>query len=206
MHTLIIAAVSALFLQSGGIEGRVTVRQLPERIANRYAGAGGAAAHPVADMPAVVFIEGAITGHPPRTVRLPEMAQRDTSFAPSFLAVPAGTTVRFPNRDGFFHNVFSYSKTKRFDLGRYRKGEAKTVTFDKSGAVAVFCEIHKWMRGAIVVVDNPFYAVVKSDGSYSIPNVPAGNYRVSVWHPDRGKKTFNVKVPPSGVAQLDASF
>lgn len=206
MHTLIIAAVSALVLQAGGIEGRVTVRQLPERIANRYAGSGGSAAHPVAELPAVVFVEGAIKGYPPGAVRLPEMAQRDTSFAPSFLAIPAGTTVRFPNQDDFFHNVFSYSKTKRFDLGRYRKGDAKNVTFDKSGAVAVFCEIHKWMRGAIVVVENPFFTVVKSDGSFSIPAVPAGDYKVSVWHPDRGRKTFNVKVPASGAARLDASF
>jgi hypothetical protein len=134
------------------------------------------------------------------------MAQRDTAFQPALLAVPVGSSVRFPNDDKFFHNVFSYSKTKRFDLGRYPKGESKSVVFDDAGAVSVFCEIHKWMRGAIIVLENPYYAVVRDDGSFSIPNVPPGTYKVAVWHPERGKKTFDVTVPSTGAAKLNASF
>ncbi|MGQ0813293.1 MAG: plastocyanin/azurin family copper-binding protein [Gemmatimonadota bacterium] len=206
MLTFLAAAVYAvMFSQMGGIEGRVTVRQLPERLATRYAGAGGAASHPIKPLPAVVFVEGRITGAA-LSVRDPQMAQRDTAFQPALLAIPTSTTVRFPNDDKFFHNVFSYSKTKRFDLGRYPKGEAKSVTFDKPGTVAVFCEVHKWMRGAIVVLENPYYAIVGDDGSFSIPDVPAGTYKVAVWHPERGKKTFDVTVPANGNAQLNASF
>jgi hypothetical protein len=122
------------------------------------------------------------------------------------LVVPVGASVRFPNQDKFFHNVFSYSKTKRFDLGRYPRGEAKTVQFDKPGPVSVFCEIHKWMRGAIVAVENPFYAVARADGSFSIPNVPPGKYQLTVWHAERGKKTFTVVVPQNGVARIDATL
>lgn len=206
MIEFLAAALSAVFALSGGIEGRITVRQLPANVANRYAGAGGAASHPIAHLPAIVFLEGVIGGSSPPPIRASQMAQKDTSFQPSLLAIPVGTSVRFPNEDPFFHNVFSYSKTKRFDLGRYPKGEAKTVTFDKGGAVAVFCEIHKWMRGAILVLENPYYAVVKADGTFRIADVPPGDYRVSVWHPDRGKKTFDVKVPASGIVRLDASI
>jgi plastocyanin len=205
---LLTASLSVLTAQpySGGIEGRVAVRQLPAVVANRYAGADGAGTRTVEALPAVVYIEGAVPGSPTVNVRQPEMAQQDTAFQPPILIVPVGTTVRFPNQDKFFHNVFSYSKTKRFDLGRYPKGEAKTVTFDKPGGVAVFCEIHKWMRGAILVVENPYYAVVGSDGTFRIPNVPPGRYKVAVWHPERGKKTFNVVVGASGYARIDATI
>lgn len=207
MYTIIAAALYAvLFSAAGGIEGRVTVRQMPERIANRYAGAGGPGSHKVAALPVVVFIEGAIAGHAAHASAEPQMAQRDTSFQPSVLFVPVGTSVRFPNDDRFFHNVFSYSKTKRFDLGRYPKGESKSVVFDETGAVAVFCEIHKWMRGAIVVTDNPYYATVREDGSFRISDVPAGKYKVTVWHPERGRKSFDVAVPSTGFAKLNASF
>ena len=215
MLATLIAALLAVFPSAssgqhrpapGGIEGRVTVRQLPTRVANRYAGSDGMASREVAPLPVMVFIEGRVAGAGSVASREPEMAQQDTSFQPPILVVPVGTTVRFPNHDKFFHNVFSYSKTKRFDLGRYPRGEAKNVTFDKPGAVAVFCEIHKWMRGAILVVENPYYATVQADGTFSIANVPAGKYKVSVWHPERGKKTFNVTVPQTGNARIDATI
>ena len=198
--------VMAASLLSGGIEGHVTVRQLPAQVVNRYAGAGGMAARAVQPLPAIVFIEGAMPGHPAASAHDPQMAQQDTSFVPPVLVVPVGTTVRFPNHDTFFHNVFSYSKTKRFDLGRYPKGESHNVTFDSPGGVSVFCEIHKWMRGAILVVDNPYYVTVNADGTFNLPNVPPGKYKVSVWHAERGKKTFDVVVPESGNARLDVSF
>lgn len=191
---------------AGGIQGHVTVRQLPTRVANRYAGADGVGARSVEPLPAIVFIEGPVNGAGNASAHSPQMAQRDTSFQPAILVVPVGTTVRFPNEDKFFHNVFSYSKTKRFDLGRYPRGESKDVTFDKAGPVAVFCEIHKWMRGAILVVENPFYAVVQPDGSFTIPNVPPGKYRVAVWHAERGKKMFEVTVPQNGTARIDATI
>src|SRR5688572_4615124 len=143
MYTLIAAAMYAFVFAAGAIEGRITVRQLPERVGARYAGAGASASHKIAALPAVVFIEGAVAGHTPQAAQELQMAQRDTAFQPSLLAIPVGSSVRFPNDDKFFHNVFSYSKAKRFDLGRYPKGESKSVVFDEPGAVAVFCEIHK---------------------------------------------------------------
>lgn len=190
---------------SGGIEGRVMVRQMPVRVANRYAGSG-TKTREVESLPAIVFIEGSVPGSPQVRVNAPEMAQQDTSFQPAVVIVPVAAALRFVNHDMFFHNVFSYSKTKRFDLGRTPKGEVKTVTFDKAGTVAVFCEIHKWMRGAVLVVENPYYATVRADGTFTIPNVPPGKYKLSIWHAERGKKTVDVVVPQTGMAHVDATL
>lgn len=190
---------------AGGIEGRVTVRQVPARVASRYAGSG-TATRAVESLPAIVFVEGSVPGSPQVRVSASEMAQQDTAFKPAVVTVPVGAALQFVNHDKIFHNVFSYSKTKRFDLGRNPKGEAKTVTFDKAGTVTVFCEIHKWMRGAVLVLENPFFATVRDDGTFTIPNVPPGKYKISIWHAERGKKTIDVVVPSSGMARVDATL
>jgi plastocyanin len=212
MQSFVVTALLAVFSWLGGprpsvngvIEGKVTVRQLPKRIGSDYPGQA-AAAHAVQTLPVVVFLSGTIGGIP-ADAATPTMAQRDTSFQPSLLIIPTGTTVRFPNEDKFFHNVFSYSKPKRFDLGRYPRGEAKNVTFDQAGGVTVLCEIHKWMRGGIVVVENKYYDTVDEAGSFRIANVPPGKYQLVVWHAERGRKTYDVTVPAAGSARVDAAF
>ena len=135
-----------------------------------------------------------------------EIAQRGRAFSQLLLVVPVGTSVEFPNGDPLFHNVFSYSKPKRFDLGRYKRGESKAVVFDKPGYVKVMCEVHKWMRTAVVVVDNPFYAVVSDDGRFRIEGVPPGHHRVVVEHFDRRTVVVDVDVTPGGTARVDASL
>lgn len=206
---LLVAALTSVSTRpvtvASGIEGRVVMKERKlQRIANPYAGAGPAA-HDVKDLPAIVYLNGQV-GRAPSALDRPLMAQRDTSFQPELLVVPVGTAVSFPNQDPFFHNVFSYSKAKRFDLGRYPKGEAKTITFNQAGTITVLCEIHKWMRGGIVVVENSHYATVKPDGSFSLPNVPAGTYKLTVWHAERGSRTVDVTVPASGNARVDVTF
>jgi len=188
------------------VQGRITVREAPpKRVANRYAGAGSGTAQKLQPMSAVVYLRGAgLGGRDAPSV--PEMAQRDTAFTPNIRVVTAGSAVEFRNRDPFFHNVFSYSKTKRFDLGRFPMPESKTVTFDQAGVVNIFCEIHKSMRAVVFIVDNPYHAVVAADGSYEIPNVPAGSYELVVWHVDSGTKTIPVQVPASGSVRIDATL
>jgi plastocyanin len=187
---------------AGGIEGRVIVApRPPQRVANPYAGLG-VAARTVAPVPMVAFLEGAM-GPREAPARHPRLAQHDTSFVPPLVVVPVGTTVDFTNQDPFFHNVFSYSTPKRFDLGRYPRGESRPVTFDRAGTVKVFCEIHRWMRSGVVVVENPYHAEVRPDGTFTIADVPAGRYRLSVWDFDRGKRTVDVTVPASGTARVD---
>ncbi len=107
------------------------------------------------------------------------MAQQNTAFVPNLLIVPTGSEVTFPNRDAFFHNVFSYSPPRNFDLGRYPKGETRTVKFTMPGIVRIFCEIHASMYASIVVVNTNNYQIVHVGEEFSFDNVAAGHYRLT---------------------------
>lgn len=185
------------------IEGTVRMKPVPQRrTASRYPGAAGMAARPVQQIAPVVYLKG---GRPSAgsASAAPEMAQEDTAFLPSLLVVPVGTTVRFPNHDPFFHNVFSYSSAGRFDLGRYPRGESKEVTLAEPGLVKVYCEVHESMRSAILVVDNPYWAVPDAQGRFRIADVPSGRYTLVAWHADRGEREVPLTVPASGVVRID---
>lgn len=192
---------------TGVVEGVVTLHlQPPRRAAGRYPG-GATAARSVQEVPAVVFVKGAVPGVPPAPLAtVPTLTQKDTAFVPAALVVPVGTTVSFPNGDPFFHNVFSYSGAARFDLGRYPRGETKRVTFDKPGIVKVYCEVHETMRAVIVVTENPFYAVADPRGRFRIPDIPEGTYTFVVWHPDLDPLERQVRVVAGATARLDAEL
>ncbi|MFQ5537363.1 MAG: carboxypeptidase regulatory-like domain-containing protein [Gemmatimonadota bacterium] len=195
---------SGLPQATGVVEGVVRLHlRPPRRVANRYPGKP-AGTHAVQSLPAVVWIRGSIpgVGNPPLSP-VPVMAQQDTAFVPAARVIPVGTTVRFPNEDTFFHNVFSYSKPARFDLGRYPRGEAKEVTFDEPGIVKVYCEVHEFMRAAIVVTENPFAAVLDGDGRFRFAGVPAGTYTLVAWHPDLGMAEREIRVEAGGALHID---
>lgn len=201
------AALAPAPSAAGTIQGHVTFsRMAPQRVANRYPGAGGGASHRAGTVPAVAYIVGPVAGVRAGGGDRPRLMQKDTAFRPPVLVVPVGTAVEFPNGDPFFHNVFSYSATKRFDLGRYPRGESRTVTFDRAGIVKVYCEIHQWMRSAVLVVENPFHAEVGADGGFTIAGVPPGRYRLAVWDFDRGQRVVDVTVPAQGSARVDVGL
>ena len=135
-----------------------------------------------ADPPAaIVFVEGSFPT-PPADGASVEVAQSRYQFAPGLLAIRRGTVVRFPNRDDEYHSVFSYSKVKRFDLGRYHKEETPAeMLFDQAGVVKLYCEIHDHMRGTILVLDTPYFAKTDPTGRYRIDGVPAGDVVVKAW-------------------------
>lgn len=110
-----------------------------------------------------------------------QMAQRDKAFVPGVVAITRGSTVDFPNEDKFFHNVFSLSEGNAFDLQLYRAGESKSVTFEKTGVVDVYCNIHPNMWGQILVLDNPFFTTTGKDGGFEIAKLPPGSYTVVAW-------------------------
>ena len=130
---------------------------------------------------AVVYLEGEFPAAPaPATVSLP---QKDLAFVPALLAVRLGTRVEFPNLDETYHNIFSYSPAKRFDLGRYRPDEkpVPSQVFDKAGLVTLRCDIHEHMRGLILVLATPHFVVTDAEGHYRLTGLPPGRYTLKVW-------------------------
>jgi plastocyanin len=113
--------------------------------------------------------------------RPPRLIQKNKKFEPHLLVVPAGTAVEFPNRDPFFHNVFSLFEGKRFDLGLYEAGTTRVVRFDRAGVSYIFCNIHPEMSAVVVALKTPYYGVSNGAGKVSIANVPEGRYTVQVW-------------------------
>ena len=193
--------------RNGEIRGRVEIRHPAAPIERRpnVADRGAAAAHAVADRRrSVVYLERAPRGAFERSgTGHAVLDQRDETFVPHILAITTGTTVDFPNSDLIYHNVFSLSKTARFDLGRYAVGRSKSVRFDRPGIVRVFCEIHSHMNAFILVFRHPFFAVTEAAGWYRIDKVPPGRYRVIAWNEGVSSDPRSVTVPEGGGAELD---
>jgi plastocyanin len=111
----------------------------------------------------------------------PRLTQKDKRFDPHILVIPVGTAVEFPNRDPFFHNVFSLFEGKRFDLGLYEAGTSRIVHFDRPGISYIFCNIHPEMSAVVIALNTAYFGVSDPAGKISITNVPAGRYSVQVW-------------------------
>ena len=190
----------------GSIRGRVELRRAaapPERRPNVADLGSPAAVRDISDrLTSVVYMEDApkapavVPGHV-------VLDQRDERFVPHVLAITTGTVVDFPNSDRIFHNVFSLSKTRPFDLGRYAAGRSKAVTFDRPGIVRVFCDIHSHMNAFILVFNHPFFALTDMDGRYRIDNVPPGTYNLVAWNEGVASGPQPVVVPEGGEAELD---
>lgn len=112
----------------------------------------------------------------------PTLTQQNAEFIPKVLPILKGTTVEIRNDDKIYHNVFSLSDSKPFNIGRRPKGEIVPQTFNNTGVVRVFCDIHSHMSAYIIVLDNPFFTVGGKDGNYTISNIPPGKYLVTAWH------------------------
>ena len=190
--------------QTGSIVGTVSleeVRRVRRRSANRYSSGTGT----IQQLPVVAYLVGRV-GAAPTPGAPARMVQQDTAFVPAALTIPVGGTVEFPNEDSFFHNVFSYSESHRFDLGRYPRGESKTEQFQQPGVVEVFCEVHDKMRGVIVVTENPFHAIVGDDGSFQIDGVPAGEYQLAIWSADHRPSEQSVTVRAGATSNVEVEL
>ena len=133
-----------------------------------------------------------------------KIEQLDRRFTPDLIVVPVGSAVSFPNMDPIFHNIFSLSKPKTFDLGSYDKGETREVAFPKPGVVDVYCRLHPNMAATIVVTPNRWYAKSDRSGQFEIQNVPPGKYTIVAWHKSAGffRKSIVVESGHDSVANF----
>ena len=193
----ILSMIPASLLASAAVEGRVELpksRSAPVQ-AKRYEIVTKAGVLSTQPPLAVVYLDGNF----PRPTSLPikEFAQKNLTFVPALLPIEVGTRVEFPNLDDTYHNIFSYSPTKRFDLGRYRPEERPipSVVFDKPGLVTLRCDIHEHMRGLILVLSTPYFVMTDTAGRFRLDKLPPGKYMLKAWIDSRTtrEKTLELK-------------
>ncbi|HKR62152.1 MAG TPA: hypothetical protein VJZ00_00365 [Thermoanaerobaculia bacterium] len=125
------------------------------------------------------------------------MTTRSKTFLPHVLAVPAGSTITFPNEDPISHNLFSLTPGHTFDLGLYRKGPGKSEKFEAPGVVNIYCNVHPNMSAVVHVMQTPYYGFADANGDYSF-DVPAGKYRVTAWNEQGGSVSSDIEVKTDG--------
>ena len=189
------------------IEGRVTLpkaRSTPV-VNQRYevvAKAGVLSTNPPL---AVVYLEGSFPA--PAAPPLAQVKQKDLTFIPSLLPIQVGTRVEFPNLDDTYHNIFSFSPPKRFDLGRYRSDErpVPSLVFDVPGLVTLRCDIHEHMRALILVLATPHFVITAADGTFRLTGLPAGRFTLKAWIDSKTTRE-QIVVVPDGDGLLRADF
>jgi len=187
------------------IEGTVTLpHEASIEVINKRYQMNGEQGMIAPDPPAaVVFLEGSF---PAKKGSLKaQLVQKNLDFAPRLLPVQIGTSVEFPNQDTTYHSLFSFSKAKRFDLGRYRSDETPvpSVVFDKPGPVVLHCDIHEHMRAIILVLETPYFAKTDAQGKYRIGNLPAGHYHFKAWLNDKTTLEKTVDLKDGGTLHVD---
>ncbi len=127
----------------------------------------------------VIYLVGVNQKAPAKAKRL---GQKNLKFTPAITVLTKGQTLEIINDDNVVHNIFSTSKSNPFDIGMSSPNSKRHVTFNKTGVVKTYCNIHPNMFSNILVLPNKLYAISKANGSYRIRNIPKGDYRVFAWH------------------------
>jgi plastocyanin len=201
----ILSSIPASLLADAAVEGRVELpksRSAPVQ-AKRYEIVTKAGVLSTQPPLAVVYLDGNF----PRPASLPtkEVAQKDLTFVPALLPIEVGTKVQFPNLDDQYHNIFSYSPVKRFDLGRYRPEERPipSVTFDQPGLVTLRCDIHEHMRGLILVLNTPYFVMTDTAGRFRLSKLPAGRYTLKAWIDSRTTREKPIDLKDGQTVHVD---
>lgn len=207
LGTILVGVMGLAPLQAADIDGTIVVQRhlTKARVtaaANTYARGVAVELHSDASKDVlsfershvVIYLEGSLPSKPSTGT----MEQKDRQFFPDMLVLPAGSTVSFPNLDPIFHNVFSLSKPKEFDLGNYPKDHTRTVTFVKSGIVFINCHLHANMGAVIVITPNQWNTRADAAGQFKLADVPPGTYTIVAWHKAAGFFRQQVTVTNSG--------
>lgn len=197
--------IPATLLASAALEGRVELpksRAAPVQ-AKRYEIVTKAGVLSTQPPLAVVYLDGNFQR--PASLPIKELAQKDLTFVPVLLPIEVGTRVEFPNLDDTYHNIFSYSPTKRFDLGRYRPEERPipSVVFDRPGLVTLRCDIHEHMRGLILVLSTPYFAMTDTAGRFRLDKLPSGKYMLKAWIDSRTTRQKPVELKDGQTLHVD---
>ncbi|HEX7359295.1 MAG TPA: hypothetical protein VF283_02275 [Bryobacteraceae bacterium] len=209
---LLLCAASCNAIASG-ISGKITVQKklVRETVATVYNLRGiavpdGQPAHRKTNEfdRVAVWLEPKL--HAPSPPVTATMRQRDRQFEPPLLIVPTGSTVNFPNSDPIFHNIFSLSRAKSFDLGYYPQGHSRSVKFPRPGIVQVYCHIHPSMYAVVIVTSSPWAESPRPDGTFSWTSIPPGKYTLNVWQKSAGRLRWPVVVPVSGMLHVHISL
>jgi plastocyanin len=213
MRLRVLVSVSAIcvlspisVLADAIVEGRVNLPKShapPPVMAKRYeivTNGGVLATQPPL---AVVYLDGSfpvLTSH-----STTQVAQKDLAFLPALLPVQVGTTIEFPNLDDTYHNIFSYSPAKRFDLGRYRPEERPipAVLFDMPGLVTLRCDIHEHMRGLILVLKTPYFVITDEGGRFRLSGLPSGHYTLKAWIDSKTTREQPVELKSDATLHID---
>jgi plastocyanin len=201
----ILSSLPASLLAGAAVEGRVELpksRSAPVQ-AKRYQIVTKAGVLSTQPPLAVVYIDGNFSR--PASLPTKEVAQRDLTFVPALLPIEVGTKVEFPNLDDQYHNIFSYSPVKRFDLGRYRPEERPipSVIFDKPGLVTLRCDIHEHMRGLILVLNTPYFVMTDTAGRFRLDRLPPGHYTLKAWIDSRTTREKPVELRDGQTLHVD---
>jgi plastocyanin len=205
LSAVLVALLPLAVLAQATLEGRVKLPQTTTApvVNQRYeiVSKGGV----VATNPplAVVFLAGDFPK--PATPPVTQLMQKALTFIPALLPVQTGTKVEFPNLDDQYHNIFSYSPAKRFDLGRYRSDERPipSQTFDVAGLVTLRCDIHEHMRGVILVLDTPHFVMTDAAGNFRLTGLPPGRYTLKAWLDSRTIREQAVELKDGATFRVD---
>ena len=189
----------------GSIEGRVTIEPMKSATGPDYRVQTKKPVQSPDPQVAILYLENDGGRYPKaQTDQVIHINQRGYQFRPAVKAVQTGSRVVFPNEDDEFHNVFSYSRAKRFDLGRFRKDENSPVLiFENPGLVKIYCEIHKHMRNLLLVLDTPWFTTSDAQGHYMLSNVPAGDYWLKAFLPSEKVLKARVSIADGKISSVD---
>lgn len=211
LATLFYLLQAAVAMAAGGtaaIEGQVRLAKMPAAmthpvVSQRYQIISQSGVMSTLPPLAVVYLEGDFP--PPAEAPRARMIQKELAFSPALLPVQVGTRVEFPNLDDTYHNVFSFSPAKRFDLGRYRPDErpVPSVLFEQPGMVTLRCEIHEHMRAIILVVPTPHFVLTDAAGRFRLEGLPAGKFKLKAWLDSRTTLETPVELQDGALVQLD---